>query len=85
MVNEIAQSHHGEGRNADFIPELANVDPDLLAVSLVTVDGQRWNYGAVKTDFSIQSCGNALLYSILLEDYGADFVRIPFSRLISLT
>jgi glutaminase len=75
LVEEIANEHHGEGKNANYIPELASVDPGVFAVSILTVDGQRWNYGAFKTDFSIQSCGNALLYSILLEDFGPDIIH----------
>jgi len=34
-----------EGKNADYIPALAKVDPNLFAISLVTVDGKVFTSG----------------------------------------
>src|SRR5688572_26766042 len=44
-----------EGKNADYIPALAKVDPDLFGIVLVTVDGKVFTAGDVKTEVSIQS------------------------------
>src|SRR6476659_3303985 len=44
-----------EGKNADYIPALAKVDPNLFGIALVTVDGTVFTAGDVKTEVSIQS------------------------------
>jgi len=44
-----------EGKNADYIPALAKVDPDLFGIALVTADGKVFTAGDIKTEVSIQS------------------------------
>src|SRR5262245_23424039 len=44
-----------EGKNADYIPALAKVDPALFGIAVVTVDGNVYTAGDVKTEVSIQS------------------------------
>src|SRR5262245_32252123 len=44
-----------EGENADYIPALAKVDPNLFGIALVTVDGKVFTAGDIKTEVSIQS------------------------------
>src|SRR5262245_65659564 len=44
-----------EGKNADYIPALAKVDPNLFGIALVTVDGKVFTAGDIKTEVSIQS------------------------------
>ena len=43
------------GKNADYIPFLAQVDSKLFGVSVVTTDNQTFNLGDVSYSFSIQS------------------------------
>src|ERR1700756_1621106 len=43
------------GKNADYIPYLAQVDSRLFGVSVVTTDNQVLNLGDVEYAFSIQS------------------------------
>src|SRR5262245_58136885 len=44
-----------EGKNADYIPALAKVDPNLFGIAVVTVDGKVFTAGDVKSEVSIQS------------------------------
>jgi glutaminase len=44
-----------EGKNADYIPALAKVDPKLFGIVLVTPDGKVYSAGNVTTEVSIQS------------------------------
>lgn len=46
----------GEGKVADYIPELAKVDPKQFGIAVTTVDGQVFTAGDARTTpFSIQS------------------------------
>ena len=58
------------GQVADYIPQLARVAPDQLAVAVCTVDGQRFAVGDTNVDFSIQSCCKPLNYCLALEEHG---------------
>src|SRR5512135_3603164 len=42
-----------EGKNADYIPALAKVDPAIYGISLVTADGKVYTAGDVKSEVSI--------------------------------
>src|SRR5262245_40847733 len=44
-----------EGKNADYIPALAKVDPNIYGIALVTVDGKVYTVGDIKSEVSIQS------------------------------
>ena len=44
-----------EGKVADYIPELAKVNPDKLALNVHTVGNQDFNFGDIDERFSIQS------------------------------
>lgn len=48
------------GKQANYIPELAKVDPNLFAVSISCIDGKQHNYGDSNTLFSIQSISKVL-------------------------
>lgn len=63
-----------EGKVADYIPELAKVDPELFGVSLVTAKGQSFDVGDSDVKFSIQSISKALMFGLALEDQGLEGV-----------
>jgi glutaminase len=64
-----------DGTVADYIPQLANVDSDLFALSVVSVDGQVLELGDVNATFSIQSCSKPITYAIALENNGEEYVH----------
>ncbi len=75
-----AVSSNQDGRQADYIPPLAEVDPEGFGVSLVTVDGQRLDLGQADTDFSIQSTCKPFNYCFALEELGEETVHQHIGR-----
>ncbi|AFZ26100.1 L-glutaminase [Cylindrospermum stagnale PCC 7417] len=63
-----------EGAVANYIPELAKVNPDLFSICIVTVDGQSYEVGDYKQLFTIQSISKVFAYGLALEDHGRDYV-----------
>ncbi|KAG7258972.1 hypothetical protein CRUP_016989, partial [Coryphaenoides rupestris] len=76
-INELYESAKklDEGQVADYIPQLAKFSPDLWAVSLCTVDGQRHTVGDTKVPFCLQSCVKPLKYAIAVHDHGTEYVH----------
>jgi len=52
------------GANADYIPQLARVDPDQFGLSVYTVDSQVFNIGDVDVGFTVQSCSKPVTYAL---------------------
>lgn len=63
------------GRNADYIPYLANVPSNLFAVVIVTTDGRVYSAGDVDYAFSIQSCSKVFTLAEVMEESGAKAVQ----------
>ena len=63
-----------EGEPASYIPELAQVDPDMFAIAAMTVDGAELSVGDIDHQFTIQSVSKLLLYGLALETHGRDTV-----------
>jgi glutaminase len=59
-----------EGKNADYIPALAKVDPNLFGIVLVTTDGKVYTAGDVKSEVSIQSISKVFTLAKVLEESG---------------
>jgi hypothetical protein len=58
------------GKNAQYIPVLRDADPDKLAISICSVDGQRFDIGDYRDMFSAQSMMKPLVYGMDLEMLG---------------
>ena len=63
------------GKNADYIPELANVDPNLYAISIYTVDGETINVGDYTHEFAIESCSKVFTLALALEKFGIPYLK----------
>ena len=64
-----------EGKNADYIPALAKVDPNLFGIALVTVDGKVFTAGDVKTEVSIQSISKVFTMAQVIQEQGPESVE----------
>jgi len=63
------------GKNADYIKELAKVNPKLYAISIYTVDGQEFNIGDYNHDFALESSSKAFTLALVLEKHGIKYVE----------
>lgn len=64
-----------EGANADYIPALAKVDPNLYGIVLVTTDGRIYTKGDVVSEVSIQSISKVFTMALVMEQDGADSIE----------
>jgi glutaminase len=64
-----------EGKNADYIPALAKVDPNLFGIALVTVDGKVITAGDVKTEVSIQSISKVFTMAQVIQEQGLEQIE----------
>jgi len=63
-----------KGKNADYIPYLAQVDSKLFGIAIVTTDNQVLTLGDVNYSFSIQSISKVFTQALAMEELGADKV-----------
>ncbi len=59
-----------EGANADYIPALAEVDPNIYGIALVTTDGRVYTKGDVRSEVSIQSISKVFTMARVIEERG---------------
>jgi glutaminase len=64
-----------EGKNADYIPILAKVDPKLFGIALVTVQGGVYEIGSARNEFSIQSVSKPFTLARAMEAVGLEGVQ----------
>jgi len=63
-----------EGKNADYIPALAKVDPNVFGIALVTPDGKVYTVGDIKTEVSIQSISKVFTMAQVIQEQGPDAI-----------
>ena len=63
------------GKQADYIPALANVDPDQFGMCINTVQGEVFMQGNATTRFSIQSISKVFLLAMCLSFEGEELWR----------
>jgi glutaminase len=64
-----------EGKNADYIPALAKVDPNLFGIAVVTPDGKVYSAGDLKTEVSIQSISKVFTMAQVIQEQGLDAIE----------
>ena len=71
-LDRIREEHAGvtEGALADYIPELAGVDPNGFGLSLSSSDGFVYESGDAQTKFTIQSISKPFTYALALDRIG---------------
>lgn len=75
-LDEVLQSVAAErtGVLANYIPELAEVDPERLGASIAMVDGELYASGDTDSLFTIQSISKPFVYALALADRGFEKV-----------
>lgn len=63
------------GKNADYIPALAKVNPNIFGIAIVTVDGRVFTVGDIKSEVSIQSISKVFTMALVMDQQGADAVE----------
>jgi glutaminase len=76
VVREAYDKFKGDvnGKNADYIPYLAQVDTKLFGIAIVTTDNQVLTLGDVNYSFSIQSISKVFTLALAMEELGPDKV-----------
>jgi glutaminase len=64
-----------EGKNADYIPALAEVDPNIYGIALVTVDGKVYTTGDIDSKVSIQSISKVFTMANVMDEQGPDAIE----------
>lgn len=82
-----------DGKNADYIPYLANINKDLFGISICLLNGQTIELGDSEYKFGIESVSKvhtAILVlrqygaKALLEQIGADATGLPFNSIFAI-
>lgn len=60
------------GKVADYIPELACINPNYFAISVCNVNGEIYNIGDYNKYFCLQSCSKPLSYCIAYDQDGKE-------------
>lgn len=67
-----ARKQHG-GQLANYIPELASVDPDRFGIAMTSVLGRSYRAGDENT-FTIQSVSKPFVYAMVIDELGLEEV-----------
>lgn len=86
------KSHEG-GKNADYIPYLANIDKDLFGISLCLLNGETIEIGNTDYSFGIESVSKVHTAILAMRQYGsaevldkigADATGLPFNSIMAI-
>src|SRR5262245_53644609 len=63
-----------EGKNADYIPALAKVDPNIYGIAVVTPDGKVYTAGDLASEVSSQWISKVFAMAKVMEEQGSDAI-----------
>jgi len=63
------------GKPAEYIPQLAKINPELFGISVYSLDNKFFGIGDTLEDFCIQSCSKTLTYAVALKDNGTEVMN----------
>jgi glutaminase len=64
-----------QGEVANYIPQLARVNPDKFSLAVCSIDGQRFSLGDADDVFCVQSCSKPVTYCLALDENGEEEVH----------
>jgi glutaminase len=64
-----------DGKNADYIKELATVDPNIFGIAIVTTDGKVFTKGDISSMVSIQSVSKVFTMAQDIEELGHQAIQ----------
>ena len=65
------------GKQADYIPALAKINPDQFGMCIHTIQGETFMHGEATTGFSIQSISKVFSLAMCLSLDGKEWVKNP--------
>ena len=99
QIKDVAQEAYNlykdntEGKNADYIPYLANINPKLFGISICLMNGEKIQLGDYQYQFGIESVSKVLTAILILRQYGAqkvlemigaDATGLPFNSIMAI-
>lgn len=73
LLDQVRDNRTGD--LADYIPQLLEVDPEGLALSVVTPTGHVYSAGDDHCEFTMQSASKPFVYALALAEHGHDVVH----------
>ncbi|CAM3947072.1 MULTISPECIES: glutaminase A [Tsukamurella] len=73
VLDDVRREDH-PGHVADYIPQLAKVDPDQFGIAAVSVRGHSYATGDYRVQFTIQSMSKPFVYALALQELGTTAV-----------
>lgn len=74
-IHEELKPRFGEGKVANYIPQLAHVDPNRFGIAITDVDGRTYKAGNADNAFSIQSISKVFTLTLALGKHGESIWR----------
>lgn len=82
-----------DGKNADYIPFLAKIDPNLYGIAVVTIDGKVYEIGDTRFKLGIESISKVVVLALAMQDNGPETIvkkigvnatGLPFNSVLAI-